>query len=162
MGFEILSADIAVFTNGLGARFATDPQPTRGVVRWRIKGLTLRFAHGLIPWFTAAPASWFASGLAPLAAASRPIRAVVRMIAGGTLFDLTACPLPRKRERIGWGRDRDRDPRALGAAPRKRGPAPLVAHLDGRAHPHASEAVPHRLDRKSTRLNSSHEWISYA
>src|SRR6266849_1188159 len=73
MGFEILSADIAVFTNGLGARFATDPQPTRGVVRWRIKGLTLRFAHGLIPWFTAAPASWFASGLAPLAAASSPI-----------------------------------------------------------------------------------------
>src|SRR5713101_7504151 len=68
--FEILSADIAVFTSGLGAWFVTDPRPTRGVVRWRIKGLTPWFANGLIPWFTAALAPWFASGLVPWAASS--------------------------------------------------------------------------------------------
>src|SRR5215207_11284447 len=29
-------------------------------------------------------------------------------------------------------------------------------------HPPGGGGLPHRQDRKSTRLNSSHEWISYA
>src|SRR5207247_10327456 len=40
----------------------------------------------------------------------------------------------------------------------------VVAVLQGLDHgvPHAAQQGPEVTDRKSTRLNSSHEWISYA
>src|SRR5207247_10218166 len=38
----------------------------------------------------------------------------------------------------------------------------LFAKRDGRSLSKLLEEVPDRQDRKSTRLNSSHEWISYA
>src|SRR5438105_7371004 len=43
--------------------------------------------------------------------------------------------------------------------------APLARARTKQGHVHAAAEVPHQLhrqDRKSTRLNSSHEWISYA
>src|SRR5207247_5558416 len=42
------------------------------------------------------------------------------------------------------------------------GRVPLRAAARGPAHPLVIAGGPCALDRKSTRLNSSHEWISYA
>src|SRR5207247_5510860 len=78
-----------------------------------------------------------------------------------TLFrSLTASSARRqRRRRIGDGR------RARRHRQRGRG-CPVASRRAPRRHPdHAAESVEAAAregDRKSTRLNSSHEWISYA
>src|SRR5712692_7809169 len=73
MVFEILAADIAVRTNGLGAWVTTVRRFGLGLVAWLTESLIPRFCLGFIPAFSGGLAARFASS--PIRwAASSPIR----------------------------------------------------------------------------------------